>query len=245
MPGVPLHVPLPSLLLYTDKSLSGWGTHILDLTASGVWSEEKSQEHINVQEMRAVELALASFLPQLAGQSVVLISDNASVIAYLRHQGSTVSSRLRLMASAITLWTEQHSVRLEAHYIPGKKNILADQLSWPDQVLPMEWSMLPHVFDGICRVFGCPQLDLFATWANAKLPLYVSPVPDPLAWKKRHPSPSMESSRGVCPSPVRFAPSSHLAGHGVGGSKVTSRGSSLATERMVHGSSGPSRSRTS
>ena len=131
-----------------------------------------------------MELALASFLPQLVGQSVILISYNASVVAYLRHQGSTVPSRLCMMASVIILWTERHLVHLEAHYIPGKKNILEDQLSRPDQVLPTEWFLLPHVFNGICRAFGCPHLDLFATWANAKLPLYVLPVPDPLAWKQ-------------------------------------------------------------
>ena len=64
--------------------------------------------------------------------------------------------------------------------IPGKKNILADQLSRPDQIFPTEWS----VFDGICRVFRHPHLELFATRANNKLSLYVSPVPDPLAWKR-------------------------------------------------------------
>ena len=64
--GVPLHVLPPSMSLYTDTYLSGWEAHLLDLTASGVWSEEESQEHINVLKIRAVELALASFL-QLAG----------------------------------------------------------------------------------------------------------------------------------------------------------------------------------
>ena len=77
--GVPPHILPLSLSLYADASLSGWGAHLLDLTASGVWSEEES-----------VELALASFLPQLAGQSV-LMSDNALVVAYLRHQGGTIS----------------------------------------------------------------------------------------------------------------------------------------------------------
>ena len=134
--------------------------------------------------MRAVELALASFLPQLAGQSIVLMSNNASAVAHLWHQGGTVSRRLCLMASVIALWTERHSVRLEAHYIPGKKNILVDQLSWPDQIFPTDWSLLPRVFDGICRVFGHPHLDLFAIRADNKLPLYISPVLDPLAWKQ-------------------------------------------------------------
>ena len=81
--GVPLHVPPLPLLLHTDASLLGWGTHLLDLTASGgaVWSQEESSLHINVLEMKAVVLALAAFLPQLSGQSVVLMSDNATVVA--------------------------------------------------------------------------------------------------------------------------------------------------------------------
>ena len=152
--------------------------------ASDVWSKDESPEHINVLEMRAVELPLASFLPQLAGQSVVLMSNNTSVVAYLWHQGGTMSCRLCLMVSVIALWSEQQSVRLEALCIPGKKNILAYQLSRLDQILPTEWSMLPRVFHGICRVFGRPYLDLFATRANNELQLYVYPVTDPLAWKQ-------------------------------------------------------------
>ena len=66
---VRLHIPLQFLSLYTDASPSRLGAHFLDLTASGVWSEEDSQENINILEMWAVELALAPFLPQLARPS--------------------------------------------------------------------------------------------------------------------------------------------------------------------------------
>ena len=182
--GILLHILSPSLSLYTDTSLSGWGAQLLDLTASGMWSDVEAQEHISVLEMQAVELVLASFLPQLVGQSVVLMSKNASVVVYLRHQGGTVSRRLCQMASAITVWAEQNSIRLEARYIPDKWNILVDQLSRPDQILPTEWSLLPRVFDRICQVFGRPHLNLFATKANNKLALYVSLVLDPLAWEQ-------------------------------------------------------------
>ena len=32
-------------------------------------------------------------------------------------------------------------------------------------------------------MFGQPHINLFATKAKAKLPMYMSPVPDPMAWK--------------------------------------------------------------
>ena len=88
------------------------------------------------------------------------------------------------MASEIVLWTKRHSVCLSARYIPGRKNILADQFGRPDQVLPMEWSLLPRVFEWICSVLGDPHVYLFATWVNTKLPLYASSVPDTMAWKQ-------------------------------------------------------------
>ena len=106
------------------------------------------------------------------------MSDNATVVAYLRNRV------LWGMALDIVLWTERHFVLLSALYIPGKKNVLVDQLSCRDQVLPAEWSLLPRVFEAICGVFRRPHLDLFATQANAKLPLYISLVPDPMAWKQ-------------------------------------------------------------
>ena len=76
------------------------------------------------------------------------------------------------------------SVTSSARYILGKRNVLADQLSHPDPVLPTEWSLFPLVFDVICKAFGFHHMDLFVTRANVKLPLYVSLVPDPMAWKQ-------------------------------------------------------------
>ena len=89
--AVALQVPPPSLLLHTSSSLSGWGAHLLDMTASAVWSRDECSVHIDMLEMKAIVLALAVLLPQLSGQSVVLMSDNALVVAYLRNQGGTVS----------------------------------------------------------------------------------------------------------------------------------------------------------
>ena len=59
----------------------GGGGYFLDLTVPRVWLQEESLLHISVLEMRAVVLALAAFLPQLAGQAVVLMSDSTTVVA--------------------------------------------------------------------------------------------------------------------------------------------------------------------
>ena len=59
---------------------------------------------------------------------------------------------------------------------------MADLLSRSNQVQSTEWSLHPQVFKQICRRWFTPQVDLFATHLNHKLPLYVSPIPDSNAW---------------------------------------------------------------
>ena len=49
------------------------------------------------------------------------------------------------------------------------------------QTIQTEWSLLPEVFQTICNRWHRPQIDLFATRFNNKLPQFVSPVPDPMA----------------------------------------------------------------
>ena len=61
-------------------------------------------------------------------------------------------------------------------------NVVADLLSRSNQVQSTEWSLHPQVFKQICHKWFTPHVDLFATHLNHKLPLYVSPIPDPKAW---------------------------------------------------------------
>ena len=78
------------------------------------------------------------FCPSLSGQCLILMSNNASVVAYLRNQGGTMSRVLCHMDAKVVLWTEGHSVSLTARYIPRKKNVLANQLSHPNLVIAKE-----------------------------------------------------------------------------------------------------------
>ena len=75
-----------------------------------------------------------------------------------------------------------YHITLKARHIPGCVNVMADLLSRSNQVQSTEWSLHPQVFKQICQTWFTPHVDLFATHLNHKLPLYVSPIPDPKAW---------------------------------------------------------------
>ena len=179
--GVRFGAPAPDLHLYSDASSSGWGAHLLDQNVSGVWSVQEKLLHINLLEMKALFLGLQAFQEDVAGHHVTAMCDNSTVVAYVNKQGGTVSRSLCLLTSRLLRWTESFDVHLNARYLPGESNILADVLSRRGQDVGTEWSLHPQVARALLRAWGNPSIDLFATCLNAKLPLYCSLVPDPQA----------------------------------------------------------------
>ena len=137
--------------------------------------------HINLLEMKALFLALQAFQEVVSGHHVTAMCDNSTVVAYVNKQGGTVSRPLCLLTSRLLRWAESFDVHLEARYLPGESNVLADVLSRRGQVVGTEWSLHPQVARALLRTWGNPSIDLFATCLNAKLPLYCSLVPDPQA----------------------------------------------------------------
>ena len=133
--------------------------------------------HINLLEMKALFLALQAFQEDVAGHHVTAMCDNSTVVAYINKQGGTVSRPLCLLTSRLLRWTESFDVHLEARYLPGESNVLADVLSRRGQVVGTEWSLHPQVARALLRTWGNPSIDLFATCLNAKLPLYLLACP--------------------------------------------------------------------
>ena len=99
----------------------------------------------------------------------------------MNKQGGMVSDSLCSLTGQLLRWTESNRVQLEARYLPGQSNVLADLLSRRNQVLGAEWSLHPQVARYLLRKWGFPTLDLFTTHLNAKLPLYCSLILDPQA----------------------------------------------------------------
>ena len=78
----------------------------------------------------------------------------------------------------ILQWCLKHQIIVRIWHIPGKFNVLADRLSRIDKVIKTEWALDQAIANSILQMFNCPNLDLFVTLFNHKLPLYVSPVLD-------------------------------------------------------------------
>ena len=181
--GQPLH-PQPlqhALQLFTDASNVGWGAHLGDSTARGVWSDTESCLHINFLELKAVLLALKSFKHLCRDQIVLIATDNTTVVSYINKQGGMRSGSLCALLWRLLSWCHPTGKVLRARHIPGWLNVIADKLSRYNQVIQTEWSISQQVFNHLCLRWAQPQFDLFATRFNHKLPTFVPLVPDPTA----------------------------------------------------------------
>ena len=139
--------------------------------------------HINSLELMAVFLALQSLEVHVIGQSLLVRSDNTTVVSYVNFQGGSHSPSLCLLALELWEWCIQRGIHLSAAHIPGEDNLVADFLS-RGKYLPSEWTLNPFVFQRICQVLvHRPEIDLFASTLNFQLPKYCARCRDPKAWK--------------------------------------------------------------
>jgi hypothetical protein len=163
----------------TDASLHGWGAHCpqLGLQLQGVWSPQESLYHINVLELLAVPLALSRMLPDIRDSSVLVQTDNTTVVAYINHDGGTRSPTLNRFTRALILWCLENRVSIRAVHIAGADKVVPDRLSRPlhgpmapfrDRLRSVEWSLDQGVALQLFQRWGPPGIDLFATVSNGR-----------------------------------------------------------------------------
>ena len=114
---------------------------------------------------------------------MLVSSDNSTVVSYINKEGGTHSFEMCALMWIILALSNAREIHIRARHIPGNLNVIADSLSRRARAIQTEWSLHPLVFREICQVWHKPMVDLFATSLNAKLPTYVSPVPDDKAWQ--------------------------------------------------------------
>ena len=163
--------------LQTPQTRAGAQTSTVSL-----WSDREKRLHINVLELKAVSLTLQKFKDQCQNQTVLVATDNSTVVAYINKRGRTHSADMCALLWKFMTWCHHYKITLKARHIPGCLNVMADLLSRSNQVQSTEWSLHLQVFKQICHKWFTPHVDLFASHLNHELPLYVSPVPDHNAW---------------------------------------------------------------
>lgn len=170
------------LTLKCDSSLQGWGSVIENssLAANGRWSHSESMCHINYLEIKAVLFGLQSLCSDLTNCNIKVLSDNQTAVSYLRNMGGTHSRDCNEIARETLLWCKDRGISLAVTHLPGKLNVEADLASrhFHDDT---EWSLDTHVYNSLITKWGNPEIDLFASRLNAKLPCYAAWKPDPCA----------------------------------------------------------------
>ena len=92
--GQPLHPVKHALQIFTDASKEGWGAHLNEHTARGIWSLPESKVHINYLELKAVFLALKEF-QSLCTCKIVLVATCSNRQHYSAEHGSRQAIQAR------------------------------------------------------------------------------------------------------------------------------------------------------
>ena len=169
--GIPLNPPLPEVTLTTDAYTKGWGAFLGSVSTQGTWSLVETQLHINVLELKAIMLGLRAFQDKVIGKVVLCQCDNTTACAYINKMGGTRSRVLTLLLTDMLIWCRTNSITLRAVHLPGEDNVLADLLS-RTEADHKEWPLHNRVTDRLCKLWGRPHVDLFASRQNAKLPTF-------------------------------------------------------------------------
>ena len=109
--------------------------------------------------------------------------------------------------------------------------------------IPVEWSLLPRVFNEICEVYGRPLLDLFVTYCNKKHPIYVFQF-QILSLGRRMQSSTLGPPRNLYVSLVCYHKNSAQQGYGIKRPVDGSCSSFVATQGVVSRSVVPAGGRT-
>ena len=146
--GQPLHPLKHALQIFTDAS-RGVGHSFNKHMARGSWSLPESKLHMNYLELKAVLLALKEFQALCTNNTVLIATDNTTVVAYINKEGGMKSGPLCALLWRILTWCTRKQVTLKARHIPGHLNMIANKLSRLGHTIQTEWSLGPDVFQAI------------------------------------------------------------------------------------------------
>ncbi|KAL0867696.1 hypothetical protein ABMA27_008431 [Loxostege sticticalis] len=138
------HESLPINYVVTDASDVRWGALVNNDMLQGTWTRRQRHWHCNLKEMYAVIAAITSKAQTLNNSSIVLQSDNRTVVSFIKNEGGTSLNAV-----------------LVPHHLPGRYNTEADHLS--RNRAGSEWHLLIEATEKVFNLWGTPDIDLFAS----------------------------------------------------------------------------------
>ena len=133
----------------------GWGSYLKPLRTSGMFTRSQLFWHINRKELIAIFLSLKFFLKSQENVHVQIMTDNSKSVSHLNHMGGTKSVTLSNLALGIWRWCLRKAIHISVVHVAGLLSHF--------QLLSTEWMLCKRIFRQIVAVYGCPQIDLFAS----------------------------------------------------------------------------------
>jgi ribonuclease HI len=179
--GKSLLDPLPDHQFDTDASEKGWGAvyfpaHGPRLNCQGFFTEELTS---NTRELSAVWNGIRSLVRATGWSScsVRVRTDNQVTLSYVNRMGGR-EPHLARIAEAIHSYCLELKIHLQAVYLPGVDNSIADRLSRVEAD-SSESKLHPQLFQLLESAWGPHSLDGLASSTNTQLTRYVSYRHDP------------------------------------------------------------------
>ena len=180
--------PVPHMIIKSDASLLGWGTHCLTKNfisqTGGAWlPSEYLTMHINELETYATYLSLKTYAKRVENKHILLYIDNTSAMLCIRKFGSCKSKRLDRLVKRIWKWCIRRNIWLSVARIASEDNVEADAESRNCLInQDIEYMLNKELlFHALKLLKAKPDIDLFASRINNQFEKYMSYKPDPYA----------------------------------------------------------------
>ena len=134
-----------------------------------------------MRELHAIHLGLHHFRHSLRGLTVGVFTGSTTALSYIKKQGdvfrcSQLGSTTPPPVGGIIRFDSGSPIY---HWVPECR-LVANSLSRHQQVLGSDWTLAQEVVDELVARWPS-DIDLFTTALNYRLPVYFSPLNDPMA----------------------------------------------------------------
>ena len=165
-------------VIFTDSSDIGFGSMWNGEKFQGLFTEKQRALSINTKELLAIYYTLSTYAKRLKNEVVLIRCDNMTALYCIQSFGSRDHLRDTITKKVFAL-ADMYNFQLQISYVKSGENI-SDVASrkFPNKSVHTEWSLSSSDFKRVLELSSVtPNIDMFASKVNAKLPQFISWLP--------------------------------------------------------------------